>query len=189
MRVIAGTARGTHLATLEGLQTRPTTDRVKEAIFSMIHQDIFGKGFLDLFSGSGAMGIEFLSRGGARATFVDANKALEKIINGNLSKTQLSSSATLLIMPVERALGLLEGQVFDFVFMDPPYGAGEIEKALDLIFKHKLLAPGGTIIAEHDHKEILSHPNFTCVKSKKYGKIGVTVLRRNHEDSRLSGEF
>lgn len=181
MRVIAGSARGIKLETLEGLETRPTTDRVKEAVFSMIHPNISGSVCLDLFSGSGALGIELLSRGAKSVTFVEGNPQLKPIMTSNLNKTKLESRATLLFQDVYRSLEAQGGKKFDLIMMDPPYLKGDIRKCLDLIAKLDLLNPNGTVIAEHDifDTDILPcNAYFESLKTKKYGKIGVTVFRR-----------
>ena len=122
MRVIAGKARRIQLKSMEGMNTRPTTDRIKETLFNMLSQDIYGCHFLDLFSGSGAIGIEALSRGAARAVFVEKNPKACTCIRENLTFTKLADSGTLLNMDVMQALRSLEGKgVFDCIFMDPPY--------------------------------------------------------------------
>ena len=181
MRVIAGSARGVKLETLEGLDTRPTTDRVKEAVFSMLHQKIMGSTCLDLFSGSGALGIELLSRGAQNVTFVEGNLSLKGIIDKNLEKTRLSIGANVIFSDVYRALETLNGRKFDIILMDPPYRKGHVANCLSQIAKLDLLKPGGTLVVEHDvnDDEIVKHPEyFESLKSKKYGKIGVTVFGR-----------
>ena len=182
MRVIAGSARGVKLETLEGLDTRPTTDRVKEAVFSMIHPRIGGAVCLDLFSGSGSLGIELLSRGANSVTFVEGNQQLKSIIHSNLNKTKLIEKATLLFQDVYRSLEAQNGKKFDLIMMDPPYLKGDIRKCLDLIAKLDLLSENGLVIAEHDidDADILPcNAYFESLKTKKYGKIGVTVFRRH----------
>lgn len=181
MRVIAGSARGIKLETLEGLDTRPTTDRVKEAVFSMIHPNIGGAVCLDLFSGSGSLGIELLSRGAKSVTFVEGNHQLKSIIISNLNKTKLMDQATLLFQDVYRSIEMLSGKKFDLILMDPPYLKGDIRKTLDLIAKYNLLNENGLVIAEHDILDTDILPcsaYFESLKTKKYGKIGVTVFRR-----------
>jgi len=181
MRVIAGSARGVKLETLEGLDTRPTTDRVKEAIFSMIQPKIAGAVCLDLFSGSGSLGIELLSRGANSVTFVEGNYQLKAIIHSNLNKTKLIEKATLLFQDVYRSLESQNGKKFDLIMMDPPYLKGDIRKCLDLIAKLDLLNENGLVIAEHDIGDTDILPcsaYFESLKTKKYGKIGVTVFRR-----------
>ncbi len=181
MRVISGSARGVKLETLEGLDTRPTIDRVKEAVFSMIQPNIGGAVCLDLFSGSGSLGIELLSRGAKSVTFVEGNLQLKPIIISNLNKTKLIDQATLLFQDVYRSLEMMRGKKFDLIMMDPPYLKGDIRKCLDFIAQYDLLNENGLVIAEHDilDTDILPcNAYFESLKTKKYGKIGVTVFRR-----------
>lgn len=123
MRVIAGSARRTNLKTVEGLGTRPTTDRIKETLFNMIQGDLYDCLFLDLFSGSGGIGIEALSRGAKRCYFVEQNKEAAKCIRDNLKTTHLENKAVLMESDVLSAVRKLNGREkpFDFIFMDPPY--------------------------------------------------------------------
>ena len=181
MRVISGSARGIKLDTIEGLETRPTTDRVKEAVFSMIQSKIFGSNALDLFCGSGALGIELLSRGAEHVTFVEQNVKLIPVIKNNLARTKLSEQAKLLNKDVYLALACFENCAFDLVIMDPPYLSGHVSRCMEAISKRNLLREMGLLIVEHDisDPEILNPPSyFESLKTKKYGKIGVTVFRR-----------
>lgn len=131
MRVIAGKARRIQLKSIEGMNTRPTTDRIKETLFNMLSQDIYGSRFLDLFSGSGAIGIEALSRGAASAVFVENNRQAVQCIRENLTKTKLLTEAVIMPMDCASAINRLQGspQHFDIVFMDPPYNR-ELEKEM-----------------------------------------------------------
>lgn len=181
MRVISGTARGVKLDTLDGLDTRPTTDRVKEAVFSMIQTKLMGAVALDLFSGSGALGIEMLSRGAHSVTFVEKNPVLKPIITSNLNKTKLLELGNVISQDVYIALKQLSGQKFDIIIMDPPYLMGDVKKSLDCIAAYDLLKIDGIVVVEHamNEPEILSVASyFESLKTKKYGKIGVTVFRR-----------
>lgn len=182
MRVISGSARGIKLDMIEGIETRPTTDRVKEAVFSMIQQRIFGSRGLDLFSGSGALGIELLSRGAEHVTFIEQSSKLIPIITKNLERTRLSDRANLIGKDVYMALTDLQNSAFDIIIMDPPYLSGHVVKSMIEIEKYDLLTETGMLIIEHDisDPEILNPPAyFESLKTKKYGKIGVTVFRRN----------
>ncbi|MDW7660552.1 MAG: 16S rRNA (guanine(966)-N(2))-methyltransferase RsmD [Bacillota bacterium] len=190
MRVISGTARGTKLQSIEGLATRPTTDRVKEALFSMINHEIIGSRCLDLYAGSGALGIELLSRGAKSVIFVEKSVKSEKIIGENLKKTKLENGSRRLIKEVDKALMMLKGERYDIIVMDPPYNAGEIKKVLELIASEDLLESEGLVVIEHeindpdlDHVEVY----YEWIKTKKYGKTGITLLRRQHENSSLPG--
>ncbi len=122
MRVIAGTARRLQLKTLDGIDTRPTTDRIKETLFNMISAELYDSNFLDLFSGSGGIGIEALSRGAANAVFVEKNPKAMKCIQENLESTKLKDRAKTMQMDVFAALSRLNGEwKFEYIFMDPPY--------------------------------------------------------------------
>ncbi|MGN0376363.1 MAG: 16S rRNA (guanine(966)-N(2))-methyltransferase RsmD, partial [Suilimivivens sp.] len=124
MRVIAGTARSLKLKTPEGMDTRPTTDRIKETLFNMIQMDIPGSIFVDLFSGSGGIGIEALSRGARHAYFVENAKEAVSCIQENLVFTKFTDRATLLKQDVLSALSLISEKEADIIFMDPPYQLG-----------------------------------------------------------------
>ena len=177
MRVITGSARGMTLRTLEGDNVRPTTDKVKEAIFSAIQFEIEGRRILDLFAGSGQLGIEALSRGAANATFVDADKNAIRIIKENLAKTKLDSLSSV-AQTDSIAFLTMTDKVFDIAFLDPPYGNGLLQKALSKIGEH--IAEGGMVICEHPFKEELEDNYGGLVRQKeyKYSKTAVTVYRK-----------
>lgn len=150
MRVIAGTARSIQLKTVEGMDTRPTTDRIKETLFNILQMDIQGSNFLDLFSGSGAIGIEALSRGGASAVFVENSKKVCECIRENLTKTKLSDKAIVMETDVLTAINRLnsKGKVYDTVFMDPPYSLGIEASVLSALYNSQLIDEYTTIIIE-----------------------------------------
>lgn len=135
MRVIAGSAKHMTLKTIDSYDTRPTTDRIKETLFNMLQFDLPGCGFMDLFAGSGAIGIEALSRGAAYAVFVESNPAAVKVIRENLQRTHLEEKAEIVGTEIGLALNRMrqENRKFDFVFMDPPYGKGLEFKALEVL--------------------------------------------------------
>ncbi len=180
MRVITGTARGMKLQTLEGLDIRPTTDQVKESIFSIIQFEIEGARVLDLFAGSGQLGIEALSRGAHCATFVDRNRKAVEVINANLTHTKLSDA----IVKNEDSLGFLRltRDTFDIAFLDPPYGEGLIEAALPLLVPH--MSDGGVIVCETSRDDTLPEEvdSFFAKKEYKYGKIKLTVYRKKEDE-------
>ena len=180
MRVITGTARGRVLKTLAGEATRPTTDKVKEAVFSAIQFDIEGRRVLDLFAGSGQMGIEALSRGAAHAVFVDSSKEAVAIIKENLQATKLYSEATVVCRTAQDFLRTSEQ--FDLVFVDPPYGLNLIPDLLQGLVG--CLSSYATVICEHDMAQPLPQQVGTLVagKTKKYGRIGVTIYRNKVTD-------
>ena len=137
MRVIAGKARRLPLKTIEGLDTRPTTDRIKETLFNILQNDLYDIRFLDIFSGSGGIGIEALSRGASEAYFIENNRAAAACIKENLKFTHLDGQATLLQCDVLAGLGRLEGQKpFQIIFMDPPYGKELEREVLEYIAVH-----------------------------------------------------
>lgn len=139
MRVIAGKARRLPLKTIDGIDTRPTTDRIKETLFNILQNDLYGIHFLDLFAGSGGIGIEALSRGAARACFVDSSRAAAACIRQNLEFTRLTAQAEVFQCDVLAALARLNGRPpFQIVFMDPPYGQGLERTVLEYIAAHKL---------------------------------------------------
>ncbi|MCD7736530.1 MAG: 16S rRNA (guanine(966)-N(2))-methyltransferase RsmD [Lachnospiraceae bacterium] len=138
MRVIAGKARSLPLKTVEGDATRPTTDRIKETLFNILQKDLCDIRFLDLFAGSGAIGIEALSRGAALACFVDSSRAAVNCIHRNLAFTRLNAQAEVFQCDALTALARLEGRPpFDIIFMDPPYGKGLEERVLAYIAQHR----------------------------------------------------
>ena len=149
MRVIAGTARRTNLQTLDGLETRPTTDRIKETLFNMIMSEIPNCYFLDLFSGSGAIGIEALSRGATEVTFVENNQKAVSCIRANLDKTRLGEGAIILQTDALHAVQRLNGgKKFDYIYMDPPYHQSLEKQVLEMLVDFDILKEDGTIIIE-----------------------------------------
>jgi len=179
MRVITGEARGRRLETLEGADVRPTTDKVKEAIFSAIQFDIQGRTFLDLFAGSGQMGIEAISRGAVSATFVDSSRKAVEVVRKNLNNVGFYSRAKVVHTD---SLGFLNmnSEPFDIAFLDPPYGTGLLQQALPLVAEK--MKKTGIIIAEsNENDEILqSYGEFVLDRERHYGKIKVSVFR--HKD-------
>lgn len=171
MRVIAGSARSLPLKTPAGLDTRPTTDRIKETLFNMLQPRIYGCRFLDLYSGSGAIGIEALSRGAEKAVFVEQQTTALACIRENLSFTHLDG--VVMGCSVETALPRLEevGEVFDYIFMDPPYGKEEERRVLEYLRESALIDSESTIIVEADLKtdfSYLKELGFYMKKQKRY---------------------
>ena len=150
MRVIAGSARRLLLKTIEGMDTRPTTDRIKETLFNMLNTQIPGCTFLDLFAGSGAIGIEALSRGAKQAFFVESNPEAVSCIRENLSRTHLEEGALVLSCDVIPGLKKLEGRNprFDIIFMDPPYHLDLEERIVPYLLQSSLVKAGSLIIVE-----------------------------------------
>lgn len=150
MRIITGSARGTHLETLEGDTTRPTSERLKEALFSMIQFDIEGRRVLDLFGGSGQLGLEALSRGAESATFIDSSREAAEIIQKNARYCKLFDRCRISCMDsVAYLRSSAERAQFDIIFIDPPYASGLIPETLRLIDDGGILAPGGVVVCEN----------------------------------------
>ena len=178
MRVIAGTARSIPLLSRDGLDTRPTADRVKEAIFSVIQFEIEGRRVLDLFAGSGQMAIEALSRGAAEAVLVDQSKESISIIRQNLNKTRLADRARVVCSDYMEFLNKANGG-FDLIFLDPPYREKFLENALKRISEIDILKSGGIIVCERPADKALpdEYAAFRRVRDYRYGRTGVTLYR------------
>ena len=180
MRVITGTARGVQLKTPEGLQTRPTTDRVKEALFSIIQFEIPCARVLDLFGGTGQVGIEALSRGAKSAVFVDESEKACGLIRENLKRTKLSEKGKVVRGDYLQYLQNCR-ETFDFVFLDPPYAEVFLENALNKLTEIDILQSGGIIVAERPVGKELpwNYEGFTRSKDYKYGNTILTLFRKD----------
>ncbi len=172
MRVIAGSAKRLQLKTLEGLDTRPTTDRIKETLFNMISVGLADCKFLDLFSGSGAIGIEALSRGAKEAVFVENNPKAAAIIQENLRFTKLDKGARVMKTDVISALRQLEGScIFDYIFMDPPYNQELEKKVLEYLSGSDLIDENTVLIVEASLETDFSYLDclgYSIIKRKEY---------------------
>ena len=179
MRVISGTARGTKLKTPEGLQTRPTSDRVKEAVFSIVQFEVQGSRFLDLFGGSGQMAIEALSRGAASAVIVDGRKDACKLIQDNLRLTHLAPKAKVVQSDYQSYLDRC-WETFDLIFLDPPYAEVFLENSLKKISEIDILSDRGIIICERPADKTLEVdiPGLVRGKDYRYGKTWITLFRK-----------
>lgn len=177
MRVITGTARGSKLITVEGTEVvRPTTDGVKEAIFSAIQFEIEGRTVLDLFAGSGQLGIEALSRGAKQAYFIDASAASIKVVKENLRHTKLEDRATVVNMPFSAFLKSTRA-VFDIAILDPPYNYRIIQKVLPRLVE--CMSENGVIICEHEKECVLPREigDFEIAKVLRHSRTSVTIYR------------
>ena len=181
MRIITGKAKGKVLTAPEGLETRPTLDRVKEALFGSIQFEVEGAMFLDLFAGSGQMGIEALSRGARFCVFVDSSRQAQDVVRENLAHTGFAGQARIAAMD---SLGFLAtaAEQFDIAFLDPPYNQGLLPKALPMLAPK--MTPGGVILCEHQKGEELPETagEFKIYRTYRYGKVMVTAYRRPGDD-------
>lgn len=180
MRVITGSARGRRLKELAGQETRPTTDRVKEGLFSILQFEIEGRRVLDLFAGTGQLGIECLSRGAAFAVFLDMRQDAARLVRENLALTNLGDRARVICGNAVDYLTRTT-ETFDLIFLDPPYGTGLLEEVLNrcALAAFDILNPHGIIVAEHPADEPPPVPAGCRGRVYRYGKIGLTVLRRD----------
>lgn len=181
MRVITGIARGKKLITLEGLNVRPTTEMVKEAIFSSIHFHLPEASVLDLFAGSGQLGIEAISRGAKHCVFVDKSKSSVDIIKKNIETCGFNSQARVLNMDSIEYLAVAKTGI-DIALLDPPYRQGLIIKALPLL--DRIMSDNSTVICEHENELTLdnSYGRLKKTKTKRYGKISLTYFSVNTDE-------
>ncbi len=179
MRVIAGSAKGRVLKTIKGFHIRPTTDRVKEALFSMIDSYIIDSVVVDLFAGTGGLGIEALSRGADKVYFVDNNKNSIQVLNENIRQIGFQEKSTVLFCDARRAVEKLTlyQHPFNIIFMDPPYLKDLIIPCMHAISNHNLLKDKGIITVEHDSKDVLPDKigSLKRVKEKRYGNTMLSI--------------
>lgn len=186
MRIITGTARGTKLLSPEGEATRPTSERAKEAIFSMLAFEVQGRCVLDLFSGSGQLALEALSRGAAHATMVDSARSAVEIILRNIIKTHMEDRAVALEMDCAQFLRTARADnPFDLIFIDPPYALHAVPHMLRSILERGLAAPNAIIVCESEEEDLFAGDEalreaFTVRRVQRYAKAVVTILDRKH---------
>ncbi len=181
MRVITGTLKGRRLSTLEGRDVRPTPDRVKEGLFSALHFDLEGRRVLDLFAGSGQLGIEALSRGAESCVFVDASAQAVKVIKSNISNCGLEDRAKA-FQSDYASFCAKSAYTFDIVFLDPPYNEGILMPAVKAVLP--LMSDYGSIICEHP-PEVELEPQiagFYIQKTYRYGKVLISIYRKGEPD-------
>ena len=180
MRIISGKARGTKLYTLEGENTRPTLDRVKESIFNIIQNEIEGAKILDLFAGSGAIGLEFLSRGAEKAVLCDKSKEAINIIRKNVEKTHMESHVRVYNEDFENCLEKIKNEQFDIIYLDPPYDTEYIKKSLEKIIKLNIAKEESLIIVETDDEQRIlkeiENIDVEIVDKRKYGRATIIFL-------------
>ena len=183
MRIISGLARGTKLYTLEGENTRPTLDRIKEPLFSIIQTKIKDSIVLDLFSGSGALALEALSRGAKKAFLCDKSYAAIDIIKKNINKTHLEEKTKVLYMDYKKCLETINEKI-DLIFIDPPYKLDIAVKTVKLILEKELLAEDGVIIIETDDKQRELQQiknienNIKIINLRTYGRVTLIFLKK-----------
>ena len=180
MRIITGSARGVRLKTLEGNDVRPTPERVKEALFSILQFRLEGRRFLDLFAGSGQIGLEALSRGAAEAVFVDASRASLEMARKNAETARLADRGMFVLAEAQGYLRRRPGP-FDLAFLDPPYRTGILQQVLPAVAQE--MAEGGTLVCEHPSDEELPQQagGFEKIKEYRYGKVMLTVYEKAAE--------
>ena len=178
MRVISGSVRGRRLDAPEGANTRPTADRVKESVFNIISPMVFGARVLDLFAGSGALGIEALSRGAESAVFVENSISAQKILQKNIEITRFKDKSAVFRCSFDTFFNLFSGE-FDIVFLDPPYKSGYYKTCLELLRDRAALALGGIVVAEYEYGFVFPKVSgYEILKTRKYGKTSVAVLKK-----------
>lgn len=183
MRIITGTARGTKLNTLEGLDTRPTTEMCKEGVFSAIQFDLQDRSVLDLFSGSGQMALEALSRGAEKAVMIDSSRKACEIIKENAAKTKLIKQCRIACADWKEYLRGVKGkEEFGLVFLDPPYTDGLLDEVLKALSVADVLTDDAIIVAESSKSGVPVPVDSWRSKLYRYGKTYVTIIRLGSEE-------
>ena len=189
MRIVAGSAGGLHLKVPKGRKVRPTADQVREAIFNILASrfPLADIAVLDLFAGTGALGIEALSRGARSAVFVDASPEAQRVIQANLNATGLRRLGRIIRAYAAKGIKIAEGQELRFggVFLDPPYGEGWVDKTLRLLARSSILAPDSWVVAEHgQHEEgAEAYPPLALTDRRRYGTTGVSFYQHQGEEA------
>lgn len=178
MRVIAGTAKGIHLVAPKGLDVRPTLDRVREALFSILGPDIEGARFLDLYAGTGANGIEALSRGAATAVFVENDPRSIAAIEANLKAAKVQTRAEIKRISIPTGLRTLSGRKFEYIFADPPYVAPDYSILLKAVRDNDLLVPQGILVIEHSARTKLDQNSAPWMPYRRadYGETALSFF-------------
>lgn len=176
MRIIGGFHKGRKIKSIEGNITRPTADFVREALFNIIGNDVVGSNFLDLFAGTGAVGLEALSRGAEYAVFVEKNVVACSVIKQNLRDLKLFDKGIVIQSDIVTVMkkSVLKGNIFDIIFMDPPYFKNQIETTLSILKDSKMAK--STVVVQHPKDESFKFDGFSCYKQKKYGRTALTFL-------------
>ncbi len=185
MRVISGSARGLKLNTPEDYDIRPTTDRVKESMFNVISPYVYDAEVLDLFSGSGALGIEALSRGASHVYFCDKDPKSIGVTKSNISKAKFEARSTVILGDYLKAISNISSkkEKMDIIFIDPPYYKGLFGVVLKEIVDQGILEEDGILVVEHDYQVAIEEvEGLNIIKNKKYGKTAVTIYGMEDED-------
>ncbi len=179
MRVITGSARGRKLKELPGLDTRPTTDKVKESIFNIVQFDVEGRSVLDLFAGTGQLGIEALSRGAEKCVFVDSSRQATQIIRENVEHTGFTQNSRVVQSDAQAFLTSCR-EKFALAFLDPPYASDLLEKALEKMAAIDIMSENGIIVCESSMDKLLPQlpPPYRMGREYRYGKIKLTLYHR-----------
>ena len=180
MRIISGTSRGRRLATQRGQAIRPTSDRIKGSIFNSLGDDVAGKRVLDLFAGTGNLGLEALSRGAKRVVFVEKGRNAVRLIQKNLSTCGMQMSAEVFTTGTRRAIGIFHqrGESFDLILMDPPYRQGMVQETLRELETEPIYHQGSILVVQHDRREPL--PDITegwnVIRERRMGDTVISFL-------------
>jgi 16S rRNA (guanine(966)-N(2))-methyltransferase RsmD len=180
MRIISGTSKGRKLATPKSQAIRPTSDRVKESIFNILGEKVEGKVVLDLFAGTGNLGIEALSRGAKKALFVEKGRQALRLIQRNLFQFGMEGRSEILPRDVSRAIGILKqrGESFDLILMDPPYEKGLIQKTLLKLHSYRIYHEDSILVIEHDRREPIPEmvEGWTLIRQRGIGDTVISFL-------------
>lgn len=191
MRIISGTSKGRKLVTPRSQSLRPTSDRVKESMFNILQDDIVGKVVLDLFAGTGNLGIEALSRGAKKTIFVEKGRQALRLIQRNLTQFGLEERSEILPKDANRAIGILKqkGESFDLILMDPPYEKGLIQRTLMKLNSYPIYHKDSILVIEHDRREPLSTvmDGWNLIRQRRIGDTLISFLtpREDHGSPRL----
>ncbi len=181
MRIISGTSRGRRLSAVKGLSLRPTSDKVKESIFNILGEGVDGKAVLDLFAGTGSLGIEALSRGAKKTVFVERSREALRAIQKNLFQCGFSKQAEIIPKEVNRAIGMLEArkESFDVILMDPPYEKGWVLRTLVKLNRHNIYHEGSLLVIEHSRRESLPDKTgrWIMMKQRAMGDTIISILQ------------
>jgi 16S rRNA (guanine(966)-N(2))-methyltransferase RsmD len=187
MRIISGASKGRKLAAPRGYALRPTSDRIKESIFNILGNEVEGKVVLDLFAGTGNLGIEALSRGAKQIVFVERAKEALRMIERNLFQCGFSGRAEVIPKEVNRAIGILEakGMSFDLILMDPPYEKEWVQRTLLKLNRHKIYHEGSILVIEHSRREPLPQQTgiWTVIKQRRIGDTMISILTGRSQPS------